>query len=470
MRTDTSLSPSSGFIDGALFRRLMGLAAPIALQNIISFAVGLADNLMVGSLGEQSLSGVYVANQVQNLLGMLVIGLASAMQVLANQYWGKRDAARVRSIVGMTLVFGLSVSAVLFVWAMARPESILRLFTNDETVLPEAMRYFEVIRWTYLFQCVTQVLMAAMRVVERVKIGMYLSMLTFSVNVLLNWVLIFGHFGAPAFGVRGAAIATLTVRVLECAIMIFYVRRVDDRLGIRFTNLFHFEADLIRRFFRFGLPVIIGDITWGINLAVQGGIIGHLGASATAAVSIAGTIFQMTGVLVYGSAGATAILIGQTVGSGDIGLVKHYAKHLQRIFVLIGLCSGLVLFLVRQPVLTLYTLSPEAKRMALQMMGVLSVTIVGTAYQMSSLTGIVRAGGATHFVLVNDLIHIWGFVIPSAMLAAFVFHADPVVVFALLKSDQILKCIVAFITVNRYKWIRNLTQTTIPVAESSAEA
>ncbi len=456
-QTQTHVPIQSGFIDMSLFKRLMMLAAPLALQNIITFSVGLADNLMVGSLGEVALSGVYVANQIQNLLNMLVIGLASAMMVLANQYWGKRDAVRVRSIVGMTLIFGLSVNALMFTWAMIDPMGILRLFSNDERVMPEAMRYYTLIRWSYLFYCVTQVLIGAMRVVERVKIGMYLSMVTFVVNVFLNWVFIFGNLGAPALGVRGAAIATLTVRIMECIIMTLYVLFIDDRLHIRLSNLFHLDMELLKRYFRYGFPVILGDITWGINLAVQGGIIGHLGATATAAVSIASIIFQMVGVLVYGTAGATAILIGQTVGSGNIPLVKHYTKHLQRIYLVLGLLSGIILWFVREPVLLLYNLSPEAKTMALRMMGVLAVTIVGTAYQMSVLTGIVRAGGATHFVLVNDLIHIWGFVIPSAMLAAFVFHADPVLVFALLKSDQILKCIVAVIKVNRFKWIKNLT-------------
>jgi len=467
MRTMNDASTHTGWIDMTLFRRLMMLAAPMALQNVISFSVGLADNLMVGSLGEVALSGVFVANQIQNLLNMLVIGLSSAMMVLANQYWGKRDAVRVRSIVGMTLIFGLSVSAMMFAWAMINPLGILRLFSNDESVMPEAMRYYTVIRWSYLFYCITQVLMASMRVVERVKIGMYLSMVTFTVNVFLNWLLIFGNLGAPALGVQGAAIATLSVRIMECVIMLVFVRFFDNRLGIRFKNLFHVEMDLFKRYFRYGMPVIVGDITWRINLAVQGGIIGHLGATATAAVSIASIIFQMTGVLIYGTAGATAILIGQTVGSGDVEKVKHYAKHLQRIFIVLGVLSGIVLWFVREPVLLLYNLSPEAKAMALRMMGVLSITIVGTSYQMSCLTGIVRAGGATHFVLVNDLIHIWGFVIPSAMLAAFVFHADPVVVFALLKSDQILKCFVAVVKVNRFKWIKNLTHETPAKVETA---
>lgn len=450
--------------DWTLLKRLAFLAAPMALQNVISFSVGLTDNIIVGSLGELALSGVFAANQFQNLIGMLVIGLSSAMMVLANQYWGKRDSERVKSIIGITLKFGLACTLFMFLLTLFFPGFILGLFTSDKNVVTEGMKYLSVIRFSYLFFCITQVLIASMRIVERVKIGMYLSLCTFVVNLFLNWVLVFGNLGAPRLGVRGSAIATLSVRILECFIMVLYVRFVDDRLRLKVKELLRTDRELLKRFIKYGLPVIIGDITWGINLATQGAIIGHLGATATAAVSISTVIFQMVGVVVYGTAGATAIIIGQTVGSGDIEKVKRYARTLQVFFLVIGVFSGIALFLVREPILLLYNLSPEAKNMALRMMTVLSVTIVGTSYQMSSLTGIVRAGGATHFVLVNDLIHIWCFVIPASMLAAFVFHADPVVVFALLKSDQILKCFVAVIKVNRFKWIKNLTHETARTA------
>ncbi len=444
-----------------LLKRLILLAAPMALQNVISFSIGLTDNLVVGTLGELALSGVYVANQFQNLIQMLVIGLSAAMMVLANQYWGKRDKERVKSVISITMKFGLSITLFMFLLTLFFPAFILRLFTGEAEVVTEGMKYLGIIRFSYLFFCVTQVLIASMRVVERVKVGMYLSICSFTVNLFLNWLLVFGNLGAPKLGIRGSAIATLSVRIVECLIMLIYVGFVDERLQLKLKDLLQTDKELLGRFVKFGLPVIIGDITWGVNLATQGAIIGHLGAVATAAVSIATIIFQMVGVIIYGTAGATSIIIGQTVGTGDIDKVKRYTRSLQRIFVVIGVFSAAVLFLVREPVLLLYNLSPEAKDMALRMMTVLSVTIIGTAYQMSTLTGIVRAGGATHFVLINDLIHIWGFVIPSSLLAAFVFHADPVVVFAFLKSDQILKCIVAFIKVNRFKWIRNLTHETV---------
>lgn len=441
-----------------LYKRVLLLAAPIALQNIIAMSVGLADNLMVGSLGELALSGVYAANQLQNLLHMLVIGLSTALTVLAVQYWGKRDLDSVKNLIGIALKFSLAAGIIFLLATLFFPTEILRMFTNDDDVLKEALKYMEIIRFTYVFFCITQVLIASMRCVETVKVGMYLSIVTFFINVFLNWVFIFGNLGAPALGVRGAAIATLAARVIETPLMALYVRFVDKKLNIRFMELVKTNYTLLKDFFKYGFPVILGDIFWGINLTVQGAIIGRLGPIALASVSIANTVFSMVAVGMYGTAGATSVIIGQTVGAGEYDKVKIFAKRLQILFLIIGIVSGALMYLTKDYVILLYNLTEDTIVMAKQLMTVLSVTMIGTSYQMSSLTGIVRAGGSIHFVLINDLIFVWLVVIPSALIAAFVFHASPVVVFACLKSDQILKCAVAVVKVNRFKWIKNLTR------------
>lgn len=439
------------------YKRLLMLAAPLALQSVISFSVGLADNIMVGSLGEKALSGVYIANQLQNILHMLVVGLSAALMVLGSQFWGKRDKNKVKEIIGISLKFGMACGLFLTLLTLFLPRQVLQIFTNQPAVIDEAMKYLTVIRFSYLFFCITQVLIASMRCVETVRVGMYLSMMTFFINVCLNWILIFGNLGAPALGIQGAAIATLVSRFTEMVVITLYVRFFDTKLMIRFKELLKSDIELVRRYFKYGLPVILGDIFWGVNLAVQGAIIGRLGETATASVSIANTFFSILSVAVYGTAGATAIIIGQTVGAGEYKKLREYVKTLQVLFIGVGLVSGAVIFLVKDAIRLVYDLAPETMDMTRSFLIVLSIMIVGTAYQVSCLTGIVRAGGATHFVLVNDLIWVWCVLIPSASLAAFVFHASPVVVFALLKCDQILKCFVAVIKVNRFRWIKNLT-------------
>lgn len=441
-----------------LYKRVLSLAAPIALQNIITMSVGLADNLMVGSLGELALSGVSVANQLQNLLHMLIIGLGTALTILAVQYWGKQDITSIKNLIGIALKISVASGLFFLLATLFFPVQILKLFTNEPDVIAEALKYMKIIRYTYLFFSITQVLIASMRCVETVKVGMYLSIITFFVNVFLNWVFIFGNLGAPALGVQGAALATLIARMIETPLMALYIRFVDSKLNLRIKDLIKTNFTLLKDFFKFGFPVILGDIFWGLNLTVQGAIIGRLGSVALASVSIANTVFSMVAVGMYGTAGATSVIIGQTVGAGEYDRVKDYAKKLQILFIIIGLVSGGVMYLVKDYILLLYNISEETTIMSRQLMSVLSITIIGSSYQMSCLTGIVRAGGATHFVLINDLIFVWLIVIPSALIAAFIFNASPVIVFACLKCDQILKCAVAVVKVNRFKWIKNLTR------------
>jgi putative MATE family efflux protein len=439
---------------------LTKIALPLAMQNLITYGIGLADNFMVGSLGDLSLSGVFLSNQILWLLFMLCAGLGAAMVVLAAQYLGKKDVKNAKIVIAITLKIALGVGAAATVLVFFFPAQILNLFTQDQGVIAEGRRYIGIVCFSYVFFSLNSVLLASMRCVQNTKIGFLSSLTGFFVNVFLNWVLIFGHLGMPALGVSGAAIATLIARIAEFGVTFCHVRFVDTHLLLRVWDLALRNREILSDFFRYGLPVIMGDIIWGIAGSTQVAILGRLGTEVLAANTIAANLLQFFSVLVYGIANASGVIIGRTVGSGNYQRVKDYAKTLQLIFLAFGLFTGLLVFFTRDLVLAFGfpNISAAAHGYAQQFLIVFSITIVGTSYQMSVLTGIVRAGGATSFVLINDLIHVWIIVIPSALLSAFVFHFPPVVVFACLKSDQVLKCIVAVIKLNRWNWMRKLTR------------
>lgn len=445
-------------MDKVFYKRLFILALPIALQNMITFSIGLADNVMVGSLGEVSISAVYICNQIQVILQMLTVGIGAAQIVLAAQYWGKGDKNSVKSIINIALKFSVFCAILFWIAVFFFPRQILGLYTNDQQVITEALKYVRVICFTYLFFCISNVLIASLRCIGNVRIGLYVSIVAFATNVMLNWVLIFGNIGAPALGVQGAAIATLITRIVECSIIVIYLFFIDKILAMRLKDLYHTNFILLKDYIKYGLPVILGDILWGINLTVQGGIVGRLGATSIAAVSIVNTIFSVVNVGVYGTASASAIVIGNTVGEGNLDKIKESSKKLQKAFLVVGLCTGIFLFSIKDFVLAFYQISEETASIARSLMIVLSITVVGTAYQMSTLSGIVRAGGATHFVLINDIIFVWGVVIPLSFLMAFVVGAPTWVIFLCLKCDQVLKCAVAVVKVNRYDWIKKLTK------------
>lgn len=445
--------------DKEFYKRLFLLALPLAGQSILTFSVNLADNIMVGQLGDTAISGVYMANQWNNLLQKFVQGFCTASLVIATQYWGRQDTDSIKTISAMTAKFCLTAGLVFFLMAFVFPEWLLGMYTTEAEVIKESTRYLRIVCFSYLFYCVTEVLMASMRCVETVGIGLYTSISTLCINVVLNYLLIFGKFGMPKMGIQGAAVATLVARMVETAIMVYYVKVKDKKLGLKLADILRHSRVLLKDYIRYGIPIFAGSAMWGINMTVQSSIIGRLGESAISAVSISNNMFEITSVAMYGVSSATGIIIGKTVGSGDYELVKKYAKTLQLVFIGMGIGTSILMYSSHWLIPVLYpTITAETATVVYQLICVLTVMVLGTAYQVSCLTGIVRAGGCTHFVFVNDTIFIWCVLIPSGLLAAFVFDAPAWVVFACLKCDQILKCIVAVVKVNRFKWIKNITR------------
>ena len=443
--------------DRSFYRSLVTLAVPISLQNLVTFAVSFADNVMIGSLGDDAISGVYIGGQFQSVLQMFVGGIEGAILILAAQYWGKKDTQSIRKVVSIGIKFALAVGLLSSLVAVLFPQWVIRAFTTEPGVIQEGAAYVQIVGFTYLFFSVSQVMIAAMRSVETARIGLYISCMALVINVCLNYVFIFGHFGFPAMGVRGAALATLVSRILEMCVGVGYVFFVDKKLRFGLKDLLHTDLQLLRDFIRYGLPVIGGQVVWAINSLANTKILGYYSAGVIAAASITGMLHNLVYVWMNGMSSAVGIITGKTVGAGQYEKMKEYSKTVQMIFLFVGLISGAAVFLARDGFISLYNASPEAQAYSRQFINVISVTIIGTCYQAACLFGLVKSGGDISFVFKNDTIFVFLVVIPSSLLAMWL-GAPPWVVFACLKCDQILKCFVAIVKINRYNWMKNLTR------------
>ncbi len=453
--------------DKSFYRSLVLLALPIAFQQLITFSVGFADNIMVGTLGDYVISGVYMGNQIQTLLQLVMAGVSAAMGILCTQYWGKGDRDSIKTIIAIGTRFAVILGIVLSVVASLFPTQLISLFTNDPLVIQEGTGYLRILSLSYAFFSLSQILVAAMRSVERPRVGLMLSIFTLVTNVSLNAILIFGLLGFPALGAIGAAIGTLISRILEAAFMLIYILKVDRQLSMKVKDFFRNNKLLLQDFFRYGLPVIAGDVVWSINTLTQTAILGRFAAEAITATSIAAMLSNLAYIWVVGLWSAISIITGKTVGAGEYDKMKEYAKTTQILFLLIGVITGAILYAVRIPFMSLYTISDGAAEIANQMMIIVAITIVGSCYQATCLGGLVKAGGDTTFVFKNDTIFVFGVVLPSAIIASFL-GAPAWVVFACLKSDQILKCIVAVVKINSFNWMKNLTRPTEEMAEPVA--
>ncbi|MBQ7821818.1 MAG: MATE family efflux transporter [Clostridia bacterium] len=446
--------------DRAFYKSFFKLFRMLVLQNVIVLSVNLADNIMIGSYSETALSGVAAVNQIQFLFQTIVSGCAEALVVLGSQYWGQNKTTPIKKAFSGAFLLAEVFAVVLFVLAACIPGDVVGLFSETDAIVESGVSYINVIKYTYPVFAATTVLLALLRTVETVKIAFYVSIMTLCTNVAINYTLIGGNFGAPALGEVGAAVGTLVARVLELIVVICYIIFKDKKLSFRFREMFNIDRVLFADYLRLSRSFVVVGALFGASTALQSVILGHMNDSAIAANSVATTLYQILKVAAIGAASAASVIIGKTVGTGNIGKVKEYSRTLQCMFVCIGLLTSAALFMLRIPILSLYDLSPETKAMANEFLLVLCVTCIGTAYQMPTCTGIIRGGGDANFVVKNDIISIWCIVIPVSFLAAFKFGAPPTAVVFLLNSDQIFKCAAAAIKVNRYNFIKKLTRDT----------
>lgn len=444
--------------DRNYYRDLVTLAVPVALQSLITFLVSFADNLMVNSLGDAAVSGVYMGSQIQTFIQLFTSGIAGAILIIAAQYWGKGDHGPIRKIVAIGLRISILVGVVFTAICLAFPAPIIRFFTADAGVVAEGTIYLRWVALSYIFFCVTQALISSMRAVEVARIGMMVSLASLFVNIGLNYVLIFGKLGFPPMGVKGAAIATVFSRITEFAVIVYYVFIYDKRLTFRVKDIGLKDRLLTRDFIRYGIPLVAGEVVWSVNMMFNSKILGGYGETVITAASVANTLNTLAFITISGLASAVGIITGKTIGAGKTELMKEYARTTQILFLCVGLFSGALLALIGKPFVALYGgISEEAARQSMNFARVLAVTIIGSGYQMPCLFGLVKSGGDISFVFRNDTIFVFLVVLPSAAIAAYL-GAPAWVTYACLKSDQILKCFVAVVKVNRYNWMKKLTR------------
>ena len=445
--------------DRNFYRSFAVLCLTLMLEQAVILSVNLADNIMLGRYSESALSGVAAVNQIQFVLQQIVFGVSNGMIVLGSQYWGQKRTGEIRMLSSIAMRAALGVAIALFIAVSLFPEQTLRLFTRDAAIVAEGVAYLKIIRFTYLFFAASSILLGTMRVVESVQIALRVSLLSLVLNCSINYVLIYGRFGAPEMGVRGAAIGTLAARIVELFVFAWYVFVRDRRVSMQPSDFFSADREMARDFFRVASPVILTQTLWGLANALQTVILGHMSAVAIAAQSISSNVFLLLKVASVGASSAAAILIGKAIGEGkDLSVLKEYTRTLQALFVAIGLVLGAALMIIRVPLLRVYNISDETRALANAYMIIQSVVLVTMSYQMPTNGGIIRGGGDTRFVMILDLISIWGIVLPFSCLAAFVWRLSPIIVIILLNSDQVFKCVPAFIRVNSYKWIKRLTR------------
>ncbi|MDD3192735.1 MAG: MATE family efflux transporter [Oscillospiraceae bacterium] len=446
--------------DKQFYQKMAAIAIPLALQNLINVAVSLLDTVMLGQLGEVAMSGSALGNQIGFIYQIMNLGLTAGAGVLTSQYWGRKDPASIRKVMSMAYKISMALATVFTVLALAIPDVLMRFYTEEPAVIEAGALYLRIIAFTYWVSGFTMTSMSILRTVGTVKITLYMYVVSFFVNVFFNYCFIFGHFGFPKMGIAGAAIATVIARVVECAIIVVYVFRIDKKICFQVRDIFQkIDREVLGIYMRYGAPVLCNEMLWSIGSTMLSVIMGHMGSGFVAANSICQVIFQCTSVINQGVGQAAGVMAGNTIGEGKYKRARNQSLTLFVVSIGFGLLSSLVMFAIRGPVIDFYKVTEETRAIAYSIMDMMCILIIFQAISSVNMFGTLRGGGDSRFVLIFDVTSMWFFSVPMGWLAGLVFHWPVWVVYLCLRSGDIFKSVACVFRILSGKWIKDVTRS-----------
>lgn len=452
------MSTTGTSIDSKVFySRLIRLALPIAFQSLMLAAVAAGDALMLGRITQEEMTAVSLATQVQFVQNMILSAVTAAGGILGAQYFGKGDRPALRELFNLILRFSGLISLTFFAACQLVPGLLMRVFTHDEPLIGIGAAYLRIAGWSYLLTGVSQCYLTMMKVTDHVTASAWISSSAVVANIALNAVFIFGLLGMPRMLARGAALATTLSRVIELGLCLGFsarkgVLRPDPR------RLFRGQRQLTRDFGRQCLPLLGGALFWGVGFTSYTAIIGHMGADAAAANSVAAVVRDLICCVCNGIGSAAGIMVGNELGAGRLELGKAYGIKLKNISWVIGFGSTAVVLALTPLVVRLVLLTDAARGYLTGMMIIMAVYMIGRCVNTVTINGVLDGGGDTVFDVYSLAVCMWGLAIPLALLGAFVFHWPVLAVYACTCLDEVGKIPWVMLRFRKYKWVQNLTQ------------
>ncbi|MBQ6896446.1 MAG: MATE family efflux transporter [Oscillospiraceae bacterium] len=449
------------------YRYLLSLSLPIVLQNLISTSLGFVDTFMVGLLGSNQLSAVTAANSLLFLLQIVIFGLTSGLALLVSQHWGQGDLHSISRAVGVVMYAAIGIVGTVAIFFFCCPQKALSIVTDNTVLIQLGAPYLKIAGVSYLFNAISSVYVSMERSVENPKLGTVVYATSVSMNTVLNYCLIFGKFGFEAYGIKGAAIATLISRLAEVTIVAVYFC-TKRKIPVYIRELLSPGFMMVKSFLKYSTLILFNEFMWGLGQTVFTTILGHTAASADmlAAFAVMSNIDKMATVACYGLADATAIILGKSIGAG---LEKEHIYKLGccllAVAVILGGCISVVLAILLpvffRPVLfPLFQLNEFAFYTVTCMCIAYLIQMPCRSFNNSVITGVLRSGGDIKAAIAVDLIPLWLIAIPITALLALHMEAAVPIICVGIYCENVCKMPLGIIRVKSKKWINNITQTT----------
>lgn len=442
--------------DKKFYRTLIAIGLPITLQSLITTGVNMADNIMVGRLGEIQMSGVTLANNFITIYQICCMGLGMGAGVLTSRFWGMKDVKNIKKAVNIMLRLAVGIATLFAIATLFLSPQIMGIYSTESEVITAGARYLLISIPCYYFMGISLTTSLVLRSVGKANIPLLVSVASFFINIFFNWVFIFGHLGAPRMEAAGAALGTLIARVVEFTLTMGYFFTKEPQIRMRIKDLTMKCRDLMGEYIRISIPVLISDALLGIGNSAVAVVMGHIGSAFVAANAITTVTQQVSTVVIQGISQSSCTITGITLGEGEVEKAKRQGVTFATIGFLVGVMGFLLVFLLKDRIIGFYEIEEETKILAGKLMNSVGVIIVFQCMNSILTKGVLRGGGDTRFLMVADILFLWCASIPLGALAGLVLHLDAFWIYLFLKIDQIIKAIWCLFRLRSGKWIKKV--------------
>ena len=438
----------------SLRKEIVRLALPIALQQFMTALVGACDAIMLGKLSQDAMSAVSLATQVTFVFNLFMFAFMAGENMFVAQYYGKGDYTGISQVFSLVTKICGCIAVIFLAGTLFFPEQLMRILTNEETLIVLGSEYLRVIGISYVFSGIAQIFLAIMKNCGAVNMSTLINGVMVILNIALNAVFIFGLSGFPKMGIKGAALATVLATVVQ---FLWSVGYVLGRIRAVKFSLRSCEKKLFGRFWQKTVPLLINNLAWGIGFSMYSVIMGHLGTDAVAANGIANISKNLVVCFCLGLGNAGSIIVGNRLGADRLQEAKEVGETLNKTAIIAGIVSGLVLIALSPFITKMVDLTPTARGYLQKMLLISSYYIAGKSVNCMTIGGIFAAGGDSKFGMLCDSVTLWCIIVPLGCICAFILKLPVMVVYFVLNLDEIIKLPVVYKHYKKYKWIKNLT-------------
>ena len=434
----------------------ISIALPIMAQQFVTSFVNLIDNIMIGTVGSLALTAVTVSNRVYLLFNSTLFGLCGAAGIFIAQHYGAKNHKNTQKILNINLVMGLIVSCIFVLALTCFPDSILHIFTDNPDVIEVGLSYLKYAVYAYIPYSISLAVMMALRAVGINKIQLVIGMMSVAINTILNYTLIFGHFGFPALGLQGAAIATSIARVAEMLVYILVLYRHKHYFKLDIQGIFHLDIKMISTMIKKAIPLTLNEVLFSLATSIIFIAYSRCDETLIPAISVVDTVMQIAFIIFSGLSSAVSILIGNKLGANLLEEARDNANKLIFFGVIVGICITCIVFILAPFLATFYNVEDFIKEAIVILLRVKACLLPIYVYDVC-IFFILRAGGDTLSTLIMDSGVLWCLNVTVSTVLSLCFDIPLIYLYAFVESLDILKLFIATYFYRKEKWLKNIT-------------